>query len=415
MHHIRVTVIGAGLAGLSAASYLRRNNVEVTIIDKNPRIGGMLSTESIKGFFLDRGFHPVLDNFPELNRIINVRSLHLREFAKGFSFIDSEFSHDDFSIPQRGDSFSQYLKILKMLPFDKTTGLARRTTKTLLGSARDGLNANFTTTKELLEQLVVRESKLHGFFRALNSALLLDPECATPPAESIATASLFVRGQLCIPDTGIAELPSQIASSIPLENFRLDSEVVSVSDSHITLATRETIEHDYTIVTVAPLDLPALNFPFPEIRYLGYSTHYFATESAITTGAMIQVPIFDHSKIISTVVLDEVSALYAPRGVHLISVTTKSEHDAKAVLGEAASIFGIQQKDLDHINSYQLNYGVPSFTSRTMRAETYNGQRISNKILLAGDYLLGSSLDLAIKSGRLAAQNILMDAFNRAD
>jgi monoamine oxidase len=37
-----VIVIGAGLAGLAAARTLRKHNIEVTILEARPRIGGGL-------------------------------------------------------------------------------------------------------------------------------------------------------------------------------------------------------------------------------------------------------------------------------------------------------------------------------------------------------------------------------------
>ena len=49
-------VIGAGLAGLSAALTLQDAGAEVTVLDSSDRPGGRIASDLIDGFILDRGF-----------------------------------------------------------------------------------------------------------------------------------------------------------------------------------------------------------------------------------------------------------------------------------------------------------------------------------------------------------------------
>jgi len=51
----RVVVVGAGMAGLTAAAYLAREKFDVLLVDKNDRIGGLVSTFETKGFYFDTG------------------------------------------------------------------------------------------------------------------------------------------------------------------------------------------------------------------------------------------------------------------------------------------------------------------------------------------------------------------------
>ena len=51
----RVVVVGAGMAGLTAAAYLAREGFEVLLVDKNDRVGGLVSTFENNGFFFDTG------------------------------------------------------------------------------------------------------------------------------------------------------------------------------------------------------------------------------------------------------------------------------------------------------------------------------------------------------------------------
>lgn len=51
----QVVIVGAGMAGLTAAAYLARANYEVLLLDKNDRVGGLVGTFENKGFFFDSG------------------------------------------------------------------------------------------------------------------------------------------------------------------------------------------------------------------------------------------------------------------------------------------------------------------------------------------------------------------------
>lgn len=50
-----VVIVGAGMAGLTAAAYLSRENYNVLLLDKNERVGGLVGTFESNGFFFDSG------------------------------------------------------------------------------------------------------------------------------------------------------------------------------------------------------------------------------------------------------------------------------------------------------------------------------------------------------------------------
>ena len=55
MPNKNVAVIGAGIAGLSAAFRLRQAGANVTLFESSDRVGGRLSSESRDGFVYERG------------------------------------------------------------------------------------------------------------------------------------------------------------------------------------------------------------------------------------------------------------------------------------------------------------------------------------------------------------------------
>lgn len=52
-----VLVIGAGLCGLTAAYELEKNNIHVTVVEKNSTTGGVIQSEEKEGYLLEKGPH----------------------------------------------------------------------------------------------------------------------------------------------------------------------------------------------------------------------------------------------------------------------------------------------------------------------------------------------------------------------
>src|ERR687897_682424 len=52
-----VVVVGGGIASLTAACYLAREQIDVTVIEKAPCLGGRASTQDFDGFRFNRGGH----------------------------------------------------------------------------------------------------------------------------------------------------------------------------------------------------------------------------------------------------------------------------------------------------------------------------------------------------------------------
>src|SRR5271168_1584098 len=60
-----VVVVGAGIAGLAAALFLRDEAVRVTVLEGSPRIGGKLSASDVAGVSMDEGAEALLARRPE--------------------------------------------------------------------------------------------------------------------------------------------------------------------------------------------------------------------------------------------------------------------------------------------------------------------------------------------------------------
>src|SRR5208283_2103490 len=52
---MRVVIVGGGISGLSAAYYLAKRGVASTLIEREGRLGGVISTERLDGCVLEAG------------------------------------------------------------------------------------------------------------------------------------------------------------------------------------------------------------------------------------------------------------------------------------------------------------------------------------------------------------------------
>ncbi|HET6316009.1 MAG TPA: FAD-dependent oxidoreductase, partial [Chloroflexota bacterium] len=57
-------IVGGGVAGLTAATYLARGGVKVTVVEKASMLGGRAATDYVNGFALNRGAHAVYSGGP---------------------------------------------------------------------------------------------------------------------------------------------------------------------------------------------------------------------------------------------------------------------------------------------------------------------------------------------------------------
>lgn len=79
---VDVVVVGAGVAGLSAARLLREHGWDVLVVERSDRVGGRITTDEVDGFLVDRGFQVLNPAYRHLRRSVDVSRLGLRPFPR---------------------------------------------------------------------------------------------------------------------------------------------------------------------------------------------------------------------------------------------------------------------------------------------------------------------------------------------
>ncbi len=80
----KVVIVGAGMAGLTAAAYLLRENYEVLLLDKNDKCGGLLQTFQSGDFFFDSGPRAFVNS--------GIMKPILKDLEIGWEFLENKIS-----------------------------------------------------------------------------------------------------------------------------------------------------------------------------------------------------------------------------------------------------------------------------------------------------------------------------------
>ncbi|MFO1475364.1 MAG: protoporphyrinogen oxidase [Verrucomicrobiota bacterium] len=73
-----VAIIGAGIAGLTAAFYLKRNGAPVTVYEAGPRPGGVIRSLRQDGFLAEFGPNTLLETSPRIGQLVRDAGLQSR-------------------------------------------------------------------------------------------------------------------------------------------------------------------------------------------------------------------------------------------------------------------------------------------------------------------------------------------------
>jgi Flavin containing amine oxidoreductase len=374
----KVAVIGAGLAGLSAAITLQDAGIEVEVYESSNRVGGRVSTDVIDGFRLDRGFQLINAKYPEIRRLEILSEL---DFIEATPTIDIAVGDKRYALGDpRSHPFSALNPVTGKLS-EKFGFLSYLTQRSRVGiSVEDEMRSLGLLYTRVLKPF------LTGVF--LTSPANVDAISGKEIVRS------FITGKPGLPSQGVGTLATVLATRV--HNIKLNSRIDSMSqlkEAQVIVAT--------DLTTAAQLlDIPSV----PKLA--SSTTWYHEVPSDMTQSSRLLIDGQARGPVINSIAISKMVESYAPQGKTLLSSTTIDVASESEVRRHLALMWGRSTTQWSLIAKYEIPKSLPIFGVGSAGAQS---AKLSARVFIAGDYRTAPSQNGALLSGRLAAQELLGD------
>lgn len=404
MTNPKIAIIGAGLAGLSAAKILNDASIEVTVFESKDTVGGRVQSKKRDGFIFDKGFQVFNPAYPTARKLLDYEQLSLRSFDAGVSVLlnDSDFV---LANPLRSPDL-----IPKLL-----------TTRTLLKDmlrfgqyAASQLQDNDVDSEESAYQALSKAGISETFiWQVLNPFLqgvFLNNSLSSSKSFLDFVLRYFLLGKPTLPANGMGQIPLTLANSLTLTDIRLQTPVEKITERVLQTPTgSETF--DKIIVATDSLFLQKhFNIDTPDFHFV--TTWYHTTDGSrksLADGRGLLRVDSDSSRgpVINTVPLSHVASTYAPRGKHLISSSTLStdcsEEMERTVRKHLSRLYAIDTTNWECVEVIHVPHALNKSSTASIPL------KLSHHIYLAGDWTYNTSIEGAMASGVRAATSLLSD------
>lgn len=411
---VDVVVVGAGLAGLTAARQIHRAGVTVRVLEASDGIGGRVRTDHVDGFLLDRGFQVMLTAYPEAHRQLDMAALDLRAFEAGALVWRGGSGHivaDPLRSPTR--LFSTAFAPIGSVADKARIALLRRRLRQVHPATL--LSGPDISTVQMLRDLHFSERAIDRFLRPLFAGIQLDPELGTSRRMFDVIFRTLSDGESAVPAAGMGAIPAQIAAGLPDGTIDLESPVASIGrsgDGHRTVATtdgRTLTCRSVVVATEGPAASALLGLPEVASRSVGCV--YFAADVAPTPHRLVVLDGDRSGPVMNVAVMSNVAPTYAPAGQHLIAAALPGivDTDVEGGLEEAArrqlrGWWGAQVDAWRHLRTYSIPHGQPD---QSPPLHPKKSVALGDDLFVCGDHRDTGSIQGALFSGRRCADAVL--------
>ncbi|HBE67507.1 MAG TPA: hypothetical protein DDW52_05090 [Planctomycetaceae bacterium] len=393
-------VVGAGLAGLTAATKLHEAGRRVTVLEASDAIGGKLRTDIVDGFRLDHGFHVLQTGYAELHAVMDVDSLPAARLSPG-ALIRKGGKWHNLTDPWRQPSKALGTLLAPIGTIGDRWKLLQLRTAALKNVPPSSIDSQ-STLDCFQEHYRFSDDFVQRFLRPWWAGIFLENELATSAALMHKIFRVLTAGDIVYPAEGIGAVPAKLAEALPDSAVRLNTPVVSWTSDSVTLEDGAKLTAR-DVVMACPTEQPGSG------KYNATSCLYFSATEAPTAEATLMLCGGGevHGPVGHVFPLSNASSAVAPGGQHLISVNLvgkNCEADEAAVRKHLEELFGPVATSWRLIKRYDLAKALPF---QPPGRYTRNRELRRDGVIYCGDHETLATVGNAIGSGIEAANLVL--------
>lgn len=405
-----VIIIGAGIAGLTAAKILKAGGKSVLILEASDAVGGRVRTDEVDGFLLDRGFQVFLTAYPEAKGLLDYDKLELCKFDPGALILNRK------GITNMGDPMRQPSSLVSTLLSSAATFTDKlRMLRLKLKLAGKTIDKIFSepeiTTTAYLKNEGFSGTIMNQFFRPFMTGIFLEDQLTTSSRMFEFVFKMFSEGDAAVPAKGMGMIPKQLAECLTPQELLFNQNVSAVNGGSVTTADGIIYEANFVLIATDALRSP--------IRYSRYRTaHHSVSNVYLTAGkSPFDMPLIALNtlpgKLVNNIaVMDRISKAYSKSGDTLISLSLIGDHanaNQKELQENIINELKFWYPDAvswKHLKTYHIDYALPNDDHVTNEPD-YKALRLNAQCFVCGDFLMNGSINAAMKSGRIAAEAII--------
>jgi phytoene dehydrogenase-like protein len=403
-----VIIIGAGIAGLTCAKYLKDRGIQSLILEASDGVGGRVRTDIHEGYLLDRGFQILLTAYPETKKLLDYNSLDLKAFKSGAVIRDNQ--KNDFSV--LGNPFKEPAKIWSSLTSNVGTFADKlRVLRLILDNynvQEEAFDKNGISTINYLKNYGFSDKMIEQFFKPFFGGVFLENELTTSSNFFRYIFGKFYEGDAVIPAKGIEQISKQIEKMLYFGTVKLNTKVVEIYGNRVYLENGDRLYGEKIILATDGFHADQLLGKNTQRKFNSTTCTYFSADRSPLKEKMLVLNPNRNSVVHNLCVPSDIAPYYAPIGKSLISVSTQgfepnNENElTQNIKRELMDWYGKEVEEWQHLKTYHIPMALPNFD----KSQVDKNLKISDILYQCGDANAYPSLNAAMATGRKVAEMI---------
>ncbi|MGY1745578.1 FAD-dependent oxidoreductase [Blastococcus sp. SYSU D00695] len=395
-----VVVVGAGLAGLSAAVRLSAAGCDVHVLEAGRHAGGRLATERVDGFVVDRGFQVLNTGYPRAADL-DLPALELGWFWPGAVLRVGGRAHRLVD-PRRHPAAALDTLRAPVGSLLAKGAIAAYSAQAGYTPVERLLRAPETSAEVRLRAAGVGEEALERFFRPFLSGVLLEDELATSSRYLDLLWRSFARGRIGLPARGMQAVGEQLADRLPDRTLHLHVRVSSVASGRVGWD-GGTVVADAVVVATDPGAAAALLPGVDAAAPRSVTTHLHVLPSSPWRQPLVVLGT-PGGRVVNSAVLTDAQPAYSPDGRALVASSTLRPTTEGEVREEVARLHDVATTDLAHLTSVTVPGAQPAALPPLQLRRPVD---LGDGVFVCGDHRDTPSIQGAMASGARTARAVL--------